>query len=41
MTQYWLKRLPEAIIPKLFAILSDTHPTLISHGLIVAVRLSE
>lgn len=39
ITQYWLKRLPEAIIPRLFATLCGTHPTLISHGLIVAYFL--
>ncbi|GJJ09704.1 hypothetical protein Clacol_003928 [Clathrus columnatus] len=38
-TQYWLKTLPEAIIPRLFAVLSGTHPTLLSHGLMIAYFL--
>lgn len=37
ITQSWLKALPEAVIPRLFAMLSNTHPTLLSHGLMIAV----
>ncbi|KAF8516132.1 RNI-like protein [Hysterangium stoloniferum] len=33
-TQYWLKLLPDAIVPRLFAMLSTSHPSKISHPFI-------
>ncbi|KAH7883760.1 hypothetical protein F5I97DRAFT_1895343 [Phlebopus sp. FC_14] len=38
-TRRWLKLLPDALVPKLFAMLRSTHPTLLSHGFIVTCFL--
>ena len=34
----YLKRLPDALVPRLFSMLRSSCPTLLSHGLIVLVR---
>lgn len=37
-SKYYLKRLPDTLVPRLFSMLRSSCPTLLSHGLIVLVR---